>query len=43
MSTLVAGRLRCSNSDGDLEMLQWATTAADQPRLDLIVHHTDAQ
>jgi phosphoglycolate phosphatase-like HAD superfamily hydrolase len=30
------------NSDGDLEMLQWATMA-DGPRLGLIVHHTDAE
>src|SRR5688572_9376824 len=39
------------NSDGDLEMLQWATLAGDGPRLGLgggrrlglIVHHTDAE
>ncbi|MBX3379445.1 MAG: haloacid dehalogenase-like hydrolase [Phycisphaeraceae bacterium] len=32
------------NSDGDLEMLQWATMnpAPAGPRLGLIVHHTDA-
>jgi phosphoserine phosphatase len=30
------------NSDGDLEMLQWATLAGDRRRLGLIVHHTDA-
>ena len=30
------------NSDGDLEMLQWATMA-DGRRLGLIVHHTDAE
>ena len=29
------------NSDGDFEMLEWAT-AGDGPRLGLIVHHTDA-
>jgi hypothetical protein len=29
------------NSDGDLEMLQWATMAGDRRRLGLIVHHTD--
>jgi len=29
------------NSDGDLQMLQWAT-AGDGARLGLIVHHTDA-
>jgi phosphoserine phosphatase len=28
------------NSDGDLQMLQWAT-AGDGPRFALIVHHTD--
>jgi phosphoserine phosphatase len=31
------------NSDGDLEMLQWATLAGDQRRFGLIVHHTDAE
>jgi phosphoserine phosphatase len=30
------------NSDGDLEMLQWATLAGDRRRFGLIVHHTDA-
>jgi haloacid dehalogenase-like hydrolase len=30
------------NSDGDLQMLQWATMAGG-PSLGLIVHHTDAQ
>jgi haloacid dehalogenase-like hydrolase len=30
------------NSDGDLEMLQWATMAGGR-RLGLIVHHTDAE
>ncbi len=30
------------NSDGDLEMLQWATLTGG-PRLGLIVHHTDAE
>jgi phosphoserine phosphatase len=30
------------NSDGDLEMLQWAT-AGKGPRFGLIVHHTDAE
>jgi hypothetical protein len=30
------------NSDGDLEMLQWAT-AGDGARFALIVHHTDAE
>jgi phosphoserine phosphatase len=30
------------NSDGDLEMLQWATTSGG-PCLGLIVHHTDAE
>lgn len=29
------------NSDGDVEMLEW-TTSAPGPRLGLIVHHTDA-
>jgi hypothetical protein len=29
------------NSDGDLQMLQWTTSAAG-PRFALIVHHTDA-
>jgi hypothetical protein len=33
---LVAG-----NSDGDFEMLEWAT-AGEGPRLGMIVHHTDA-
>jgi phosphoserine phosphatase len=31
------------NSDGDLEMLQWATLGAPGARLGLIVHHTDAE
>src|SRR6476646_10180904 len=30
------------NSDGDLEMLQWATLGAPGARFGLIVHHTDA-
>ncbi len=30
------------NSDGDLEMLQWATLQ-DRPHLGLLVHHTDAE
>ena len=30
------------NSDGDLEMLQWATLGASGVRFGLIVHHTDA-
>ncbi|WP_442976706.1 HAD family hydrolase [Rubrimonas sp.] len=30
------------NSDGDFEMLEWATSG-DGPRLGLIVHHTDAE
>src|SRR6476659_3085272 len=30
------------NSDGDLEMLQWATTGGGV-RFGLIVHHTDAE
>lgn len=30
------------NSDGDLEMLQWATLAGG-PRLGVLVHHTDAE
>ena len=30
------------NSDGDMQMLQWAT-AGDGPRFGLLVHHTDAQ
>jgi hypothetical protein len=29
------------NSDGDLQMLQWAT-AGDGARLALLVHHTDS-
>ena len=29
------------NSDGDLEMLQWATLGASGSRFGLIVHHTD--
>jgi hypothetical protein len=29
-----------SNSDGDLQMLQWTTRAAG-PRIGLIIHHTD--
>jgi hypothetical protein len=31
------------NSDGDLQMLQWTTTAGEGPRFALIVHHTDAE
>ena len=31
------------NSDGDLEMLQWATLAGDRRRFGMIVHHTDAE
>lgn len=31
------------NSDGDLQMLEWATKAAATPALALIVHHTDAE
>jgi hypothetical protein len=31
------------NSDGDLEMLQWATLGASGARLGGIVHHTDAE
>ena len=31
------------NSDGDLEMLQWATLGAGGARFGLIVHHTDAE
>jgi phosphoserine phosphatase len=31
------------NSDGDLEMLQWATLGAGGVRFGLIVHHTDAE
>jgi phosphoglycolate phosphatase-like HAD superfamily hydrolase len=30
------------NSDGDFEMLEWAT-AGDGPRFGMIVHHTDAE
>ena len=30
------------NSDGDFQMLEWAT-AGDGPRLGLIVHHTDGE
>lgn len=30
------------NSDGDLEMLQWATLGNGRSRLAMIVHHTDA-
>jgi len=30
------------NSDGDLQMLQWATAGAG-PRLGMIIHHTDAE
>ena len=30
------------NSDGDFQMLEWATTA-DGPSLGLIVHHDDAE
>jgi hypothetical protein len=29
------------NSDGDLQMLEWATTGAG-PHLGLLLHHTDA-
>ncbi|WP_202633208.1 HAD family phosphatase [Bradyrhizobium sp. LCT2] len=31
------------NSDGDLEMLQWATLGTSGARFGLIVHHTDAE
>jgi hypothetical protein len=31
------------NSDGDLEMLQWATLGNSRPHLSMIVHHTDAK
>jgi hypothetical protein len=31
------------NSDGDLEMLQWATLGAPGVRFGGIVHHTDAE
>ena len=31
------------NSDGDFEMLQWATLAGDRRRFGMIVHHTDAE
>lgn len=31
------------NSDGDLQMLQWATMGAEGARLGMIVHHTDAE
>ena len=31
------------NSDGDLEMLQWATLGASGARFGLVVHHTDAE
>jgi haloacid dehalogenase-like hydrolase len=31
------------NSDGDLQMLQWATKGASTPCLALIVHHTDGE
>jgi len=31
------------NSDGDLEMLQWATLVTSGVRFGLIVHHTDAE
>ncbi|HEX2653405.1 MAG TPA: HAD family hydrolase [Xanthobacteraceae bacterium] len=31
------------NSDGDLEMLQWATKTQQGRRLGLIIHHTDAE
>jgi hypothetical protein len=31
------------NSDGDIEMLQWATTRPGGARFGLIVHHTDAE
>src|SRR3954470_16154624 len=31
------------NSDGDLEMLQWATMGGGGVRFGLIVHHTDAE
>ncbi|MCA8879515.1 MAG: haloacid dehalogenase-like hydrolase [Rhodobacteraceae bacterium] len=30
------------NSDGDLEMLQYTTMGVDEPRLGVIIHHTDA-
>ena len=31
------------NSDGDLQMLQWATMQAAGPHLGMLVHHTDAE
>ena len=31
------------NSDGDLQMLQWATMRGSGAHLGLIVHHTDAE
>jgi hypothetical protein len=31
------------NSDGDLEMLQWATMTGPGPHLGMIIHHTDAE
>ena len=31
------------NSDGDLEMLQWATMTGPGPHLGMLIHHTDAQ
>jgi len=33
--------LAAGNSDGDLQMLQYATMASGRPSLGLIVHHTD--
>ncbi len=30
------------NSDGDFQMLEWATTG-DGPRLGVLIHHTDAE
>ena len=31
------------NSDGDLQMLQWATMTGPGPHLGMLVHHTDAE
>ncbi len=31
------------NSDGDLEMLQWATMTGPGPHLGMLIHHTDAE
>jgi phosphoglycolate phosphatase-like HAD superfamily hydrolase len=30
------------NSDGDYEMLQWATSSTNQPGFGMIIHHTDS-